>query len=740
MPDKQDFIAIFKAETEEHLTKLNNGLVTLEKHPENLELIKELNREAHTIKGSARVFGYLEIQGIAHKIEDIFDNVAQKKLTLNSIISDKIFKSLDCIRAILEKIANEEKIDIDISEICKELENASQIGLNENKTPIVSNNNFETKKAESQESIYMQHTSQIEEYIRVPVSKVDQILNLVGEMVIRKMKSSQKSSQVKRLIKLAGEIQKKNSDLSETIKTDLKNSDAIKLITQCTNGIQKLKDESVNLYDNVLTEILHLEPVIDELQDKMKAMRMLPCSTIFDSFIRMVRDISLQQGKQVNLEISGGQTELDKKVLEGIKAPLMHILRNCIDHGIEAPARRKTLRKPGFGTIKISAFHKGGNVIIEIEDDGKGMDIEEIKKTALKKNLVSITDLEKMTEKEIDNIIFMNGYSTSRIITDVSGRGVGLDVVRHDVENLKGQVSFDTEKDKGTKFTLVLPLTIAIMQVLLIKCRDMLFAIPMSSVEEIIRVKPVDISTIEGKMAIQIRNNIIPVVNLDEILRLPPVETPEKEEKTDKALSIVLTSSLDKKVGFIVDKIVGQEEIFIKNLGRHLGKLKKVSGATILGTGEVVVILYIADLIAESRLSHSAAVNKTLITKEKKKGRKILVVDDSITTRELEKSILEAHGYIVDTAVDGLDAINNINKDNFSLVISDIEMPKMDGFELCRALNNNESYKDIPVVIVTALEKEEDKRRGIEAGAAAYIAKGTFNQSNLLDTVERLIG
>ena len=738
MPDRRDFIAIFKAETEDHLTKLNNGLVALEKHPDNLELIKELNREAHTIKGSARVFGYLEIQEIAHKVEDIFDKIAQRKLILSSILTDRIFKALDTIRVVLEKIVNEEKIDVDISEICKGLENVCQ--SNDEIKTVREDKDQKNETIKKPEVVSSQHTLQAEEYIRVPVSKVDKLLNLVGEMVIRKMKSSRKSAQAKRLTKLTREMQEKISDLNETIKTNPEDGEVARLMTQCTNGMQKLNEESLSLYDNVLTEILHLEPVIDELQDKMKAMRMLPCSVIFEAFTRMVRDISSQEGKEVNLEISGGETELDKKVLEGVKAPLMHILRNCIDHGIEEPAKRKASGKLRYGTIKISAFHKGGNVIIEIEDDGMGMDIDEIKQTALKKRLVSINDLEKMTEKEIKNIVFMNGYSTSQIITDVSGRGVGLDVVRHDIENLKGQVGFDTENGKGTKFTLVLPLTIAIMQVLLIKCRDMLFALPMVSIEEIIRVKTGELSTIEGKMAIQVRDHIIPVVSLNEVLGLPPTETLKNKEKTNKELTIILTASLDKRVGFIVDEIISQEEIFIKSLGKHLGKVSKVSGATILGTGEVVVILYIADLIAQSRLAHSAVSGKTFTPKEKKKDRKILVVDDSLTTRELEKSILEAHGYTVDTAVDGLDAINNLNKAKFSLIVSDVEMPKMNGFELCKTLNNSEAYKDIPVVIVTALEKEEDKRRGIEAGAAAYIAKGAFNQTNLLDAVERLIG
>jgi two-component system chemotaxis sensor kinase CheA len=479
----------------------------------------------------------------------------------------------------------------------------------------------------------------------------------------------------------------------------------------------------------------------------MKEIKMLPISTILEGFGRMVRDIGLQQKKEVSLEISGAQTELDKKVLELIKTPLMHILRNCIDHGIEEAQKRAAQGKPCLGTIRLSVFHKAGDVIIEIEDDGKGIDVEEVRQTCLKKGLVSSQDLETMTEKEILNLVFMNGYSTSPIITDISGRGIGLDVVRHDIESLKGQIFLDTEKGKGTKFTLLLPLTIAIVDALLLKTKGMLFAMAMASIEEVIKVNVKEISTIEGRMAIELRGHTVPIVRLSEVLGIPSAEklkgesgqTDEVEAETKTEMSVVITSSLDKRVGFIIDEIIGGEEIFIKSLGEYIGKLNSVSGATILGTGEVVVILDVRDLITQSALAHPAVLGRKQLVKEQRRKKVILVVEDALSTRELLKGILESHGYQVDTAVDGLDAMDKITKFRYDLIVSDINMPRMDGFELCAIIRKNEQYKDIPVIIVTALEKEEDKRRGIEVGAAAYIVKGAFDQSNLLDTIEMLI-
>ncbi len=744
-----DLIAVFKAETEEHLTNLDNGLVELEKQSDNIELLRSLNREVHTLKGAARVFGFSQIQDIAHRIEDIFETVAGKKAVFSSSVVETIFKGLDTIRTMLEKISPEQEIDVDVSGLCGELE--ACLGPKQEIEPVRGSEPGGEPEGEKMSPELPARSvgkapsppppTPQEEYIRVPLSRADKLLYLVGELVINRMKSSAKIAQAKRLSKLSKEAQRSISSLTEAIKKEWSPSEGevTKLLSQCDAQMQKLREQTLKLYDHVSTEVFHLDPVVDELQTRVKEVKMLPLATVFNGFPRMVRDIASQQGKEVRLVISGEETELDKKVMDGIKTSLIHILRNCIDHGIEEPDRRMALGKPAYGTIRVSASHEGDNVVITVEDDGRGMDTEQIKRTALKKRLVSSDILAGMTDKEILNIVFMNGYSTSPMVTDVSGRGMGLDIVRRDITQLKGWVVLETQKDKATKFTLVLPLTIAIIHVLLVKVQGMLFALPMLSIIETVKVNMDDVSTTEGRMAVQFREQIVPLVRLNQVLGLPPARNEEASPKKERL--VVMVTSLDRRVGFIIDEIVGDEEVFVKNLGKHLGKLKNVSGAVIMATGEVAVVLDIEDLIVHSALSVKPMVTtERSPSKVKSKEKRILVVEDAFSTRELEKTILETHGYIVDTAVDGLDALDRMIGRKYDLIVSDIEMPRMNGFELCMTLKKNEGYKEIPFVMVTALQKEEDKRRGMEVGAAAYIVKSGFEQTNLLDTIERLVG
>ena len=747
MSEMKDLIAIFKAETEEHLTKLDKGLVELEKQPDNLELLRGLNREVHTLKGAARVFGFCEIQDIAHRIEDILEGVAAKRTLFNAFTVERIFKGLDAIRTILEKIVHEKVIDVDVSNLCRDLE-ACLAAKQEAGTPRKGEPIKEQGGEKAQPEVVRPlnegenspPSTQRDEYLRVPLSRADKLLYLVGEVVIHRMKSSTKIAETKRFSKITRELQKSISSLSEAVKKELSspNGEVTKWLSQCDAQMQKLREHSLKLYDHVSTEIFHLDPIIDELQARVKEIKMLPLSTVFNAFPRMVRDIASQQGKEVTLVISGEETELDKKVLEGIKTSLIHLLRNCIDHGIEEPEVRGTLGKPRYGTVKVSASHESDNVVITVEDDGRGMDTEQIKQTALKKRLVSSEDLERMTDREVLNIVFMDGYSTSPMVTDVSGRGMGLDIVRRDITRLKGRVFLDTQKNRVTKFTLVLPLTVAVIQALLVKVQNMLFALPMLSLTECVKVNKDDVSTIEGRMVLPFREHIVPLVRLSEVLGLPLPR--EEEAKAKRTMLMVMVTSLDRQIGFIVDEIVGDEEVFIKSLGKHLGKLKNVSGAIIMATGEVAVVLDIEDLLAHCALSPQRVKEKGLRLNVKHQEKRILIVEDAFSTRELEKSILENHGYRVDTAVDGLDALDRMTGNKYDLIVSDIEMPRMDGFELCRTLKKNEGFKNIPFVMVTALQKEEDKRRGMEVGAAAYIVKSAFEQTNLLETIERLVG
>ncbi|MEI6438265.1 MAG: response regulator [Candidatus Omnitrophota bacterium] len=741
MSQKDEFIAMFRAEAGEYVVSLEKGLVELEKSPANMELAKELNRVAHTLKGAARVFGFKEIQDVTHRIENIFEKVCNRQLAFTPLMADRIFKGIDLVKLVLEKVAKGEKADIDVTGACRDLDECQPAGT------IVDVVKAPTVETAVKSEPAAKNADVAGEYVRVPLSRVNKLLNLIGEMVINKMNSSAKISRAKKMSQLSKDLQGILATIDETLRDNADRREEVhKLLSRCSAQAQKLKEVSSDLWESFTVEAFHLNPVIDELQSNMKELRMLPISTILEGLPRMARDIAREKGKEINLVIEGGDTELDKKVLEGLKSPLMHILRNAVDHGLEAADKRKAAGKLPTGNITISAYHEAGAVVIKISDDGQGIDPERIKESVVRKGLLAEEEVKKMSEKEIINLIFMNGFSTSPIITDISGRGIGLDIVRRDIEGLKGKVLLESTPGKGTVFTLILPLTIAIIQVLLVRARDLLCAIPVTSITESLTVSVADVVTMEGRMAVNVRGQTLPLARLSETLTLPSLSQEEEEKKTKvaKGLPVVVVSSLEKKVGFVVDQIVGEEEVFIKGLGAHLGKVKNVSGATVLWTGEVVVVLDVDDLLQSSCLGHPAAMSrrpgKGPSLKSKAAGKKILVCDDAFSTRELVKHLIESIGYSVDTAVDGLDGWERVTRTKYDLVVSDVEMPRMTGFELCERIKKSTEHSDIPFILVTALDKEEHKKHGIDVGASAYIVKTSFDQSALLDSIKRLIG
>jgi two-component system chemotaxis sensor kinase CheA len=577
------------------------------------------------------------------------------------------------------------------------------------------------------------------------VAKISQLLNLVGELVINKIHSTEKINALRRLMKNSRTVHRKFQDTGNI----LLNHPEIQQITlfknlktglqDMTQELMQLREEAATLYKNISTEVSHVDPIIDALQLRMKQIRMLPVSSVFEIMPRLVRDIAVTQGKEITLLISGEETELDKKVLETIKGALIHLLRNSVDHGIELPEERAKIGKKTQGIIAIRAYHKGDHVIIEVEDDGRGMSLEAIKKTAILKGFATSEELQNLSEQEILRFIFYPGFSTASIITDISGRGVGLNVVKTDIENLKGSILVKTELGKGTLFTLRISLTVAITQALLVRVEDEIFAIPLLSVQESLWIPKSKIFSIENRPLIRLRDRTIALASLKNLLNVPVTDTPIGIKNTENACVVIL-NSLEKFLGIQVDAILGEQEIFIKSLDPNLGKLKNVSGATVLGSGQGIVILDVMDLFESCKESAALTPSALVDTPVPKQKKRILIVEDSLTTRELECSILEAHGYEVDTAIDGLDALNKVQSQPYDLVLSDLDMPRLEGFELCKRIRENPDLKDLKVVIVTSLSREEDKRRGIEVGAHAYIVKSTFDQASLIDTVKRLVG
>ncbi len=779
--DKKKFIHKFVDEANDHIDKLNDGLVSLESNPGDQETVSEIFRSAHTIKGSSRILGLISISVVAHKLEDALSALRDGKISQSKALFNLFFKAADLISEFVQRVSEGEEVEDDTTEICERLEKAAsgemesepapspslekvadkkedpphevkvKEPIHEEKTPVV-------KKEEEQVSIKKEQPSpdlaspkdisvaspspkpqaqkplkkpRVSETVRVKTEKLDETVNLMGEIVSNHIRLKQNWVDINEI----GKISKKYlENFSGFTYEDGKLSpeDSRDLFEQFQGIYGKLRQLSVWTKD-----VLNFQTLLtDQLREKVLKMRMLPLSTVLDAFPRMVRDISSTCGKEVNFLVEGGETELDKKIIEKIGDPLLHMIRNSVDHGIEAPGDRIRDGKPEAGTIRLKASYEGGNVLIELRDDGSGIPLKKIKEKAIAKKLFGEEMLNNMTENEIVNLIFRPGFSTSASVTDVSGRGVGMDVVRENiVMNLKGSIQVETVEGKGTCFFIRLPLTLAVMRVLLISVSKYKFALPLDFVKEIVKANKDQIIKVVDKRAISLREEIIPIVNLDFALDLP-----EKSKENSEELNIVLVEMGNECLGLVVDTILSEEDMEIKSLPNHMKSNEIVSGVTLSGKNEVVLALHVPKLffIAKDENPEKLAPdsNREIIEEPK---RNILVVDDSESAREVQKSILESSGYNVAIAVDGMDGYRVAQEEQFDLVISDIEMPRMNGFDFIKKLKMEDSYRHTPVIVVSSRNEELYKRKGMQAGADAFIVKGGFDQTRLLKMVQNLI-
>ncbi|MCP4253941.1 MAG: hybrid sensor histidine kinase/response regulator [Candidatus Scalindua sp.] len=773
--DKSKFTKRFVEDCREYVIKINNCLLCLEKTPDNSEAMNEVFRSVHSIKGASNMLKFLTLAEISHNFEDVLDSLRKEKITHSKSLSDLFFRVTDIIEKMIELIAEGKDDTIEIEEICKELKMVAQgktsetgilnvdtlnpvdtksenadTGLedvpdsddilkeleltsatdskpagNQTEPDKGKNDTLSLKKKQTDKSV----GQKVDETIRISAIKLDETIKLMEEMVSLQSKIKQRLSDFDEVNKLS----KKNIELINHIISNNKYSsnnghnDEIVHTAQLLH--QKLKQQLSNSREDVsLQEIL-----TGELQEKALRMRMMPISTVFDTFSRPIRDIAVSFDKKVSLVIKGEETELDKKMIEKISDPLMHMLRNSIDHGIETPEERLKVGKSETGTINMTASYEGGAVLIELSDDGRGVSIDNIKERAIQRKLISEEKLTTMSESEIVDLIFVPGFSTSPIITDISGRGVGMDVVKSNiVDRLSGSIQTKTKKGEGSAFLIRLPLTLGIMRIVSVAISDLIFAISENSISEIIRIPQAELIDVVDKKAIRLREQIIPVVELHSLLKLPG-----KRKIIQGELLILVVFMGSAQLGLIVDSIINNEDMVIKPLPSHMQNNQWVSGVTISGKNEVVSILHVSSII---EAANEMKVERHFGKASEKKEICILLADDSFSTREVEKSILESYGYKVDMAVDGQEALDKAKEYKYDVVITDIEMPRLDGFSLTEKLRNESEYEHTPVIIVSSRDKEEDKKRGIRVGADAYIVKGAFDQSNLLETVQHLVG
>jgi len=595
-----------------------------------------------------------------------------------------------------------------------------------------------------------------DETIRVSVRKLDALMAQFSELLGTKIRAEQRLAEVRELQTFATEWHKdwlavrnhynrliRDGNYSpyqekSPFTSNGSGKEVRVLVDFATKNKERLHSFNTQaniLYRQLANDTMRFSLTIDELREEIKRVRMLPLATITPTFGRMVRDLARSQDKQITLTIAGGETELDKRILEQVKDPLIHLLRNAVDHGIERAVERETAGKPAEGQIVLTASQQGHNVVITVSDDGAGLDLEAIRAAAVLRGRVPSGEVQELDNGEVAKLIFSSGLSTSQIITDISGRGVGLDVVRQNIEELHGTLGVSFEPDRGTTFTMNLPLTLASSRGLLVKAGGQIFALPLSTVERMLQVKGDAITSIEDREAFTYRQKPVALAWLTDLLELPP------SRRDSDQLTVVIVAVAEKRLGIVVDDLVGEQEIVMKSLGKQLVRIGGIAGATVLGSGQVTLVLHTADLIKlAARTPSRAGVDTDGGRSETNNRKTILVVDDSITTRTLEKNILEAAGYEVKLATDGKQALDTLVTDGLpDLVVSDINMPRLDGFDLTQQIRQDERYAEIPVILVTSLDSPADKARGIEVGADAYIVKSSFDQNNLLETIGQLV-
>lgn len=724
----QRLMDIFRDEGSEYLKRLGDCLLHLEKEPKNTALLEEIFRNAHNLKGAARILGLTEIARIAHDLESIFSLAKDGKLAITPERIDAITESIDAISSLLTADVKEEAVNI--QEPVKQIHRGFA----------------ETREARQETPVKFGRRvsdSQFLSTVKVSTEKLDNMMNQVGELLISKMRFEQRMDETNSLAALCEGLIK---DISRLKREELRlkgikktrsytNQDkrGAEIVENVSVGLARLNDELTRFTSDFYENQIDLGIVTGGLEESVKNIRMLPLSTIFETMPKMVRDLSRKLSKKVDLKMEGEAIELDKRILEGLKDPMVHLITNCIDHGIEQPDERRKAGKNEDGTINITAAAVGGYIEIAVEDDGRGISVDKIKERALKNGLVTEDMLLGLSKEQLINFVFEPGFSTSDIITDISGRGVGMDIVKKNIGDLNGLISIQSEYGKGSRITIRVPLTLVTVRVILIDISGEVCALPETAIDRILSVKEEQIFTIGDSEVFRESGDILPIGRLSHILGFSKKE----DENADNEYPAIIIEGGEKKAAFIVDNIIGSETIILKNLTFPLTKVRNVSGAALLGDGRIAIVLNPADIIDSMKAVKPLPIKKVKEREIEKKS--VLVVDDSITTRTLEKNILESSGYDVTLAVDGLDAYNKLQNKDFDIIVLDVQMPNMDGFAFTEKARNTQEYSNIPIILVTSLESDADKRRGIEVGADAYIVKRTFDQSNLLETIKRLI-
>ena len=786
----EELRSTFRVEFDDELQAVTQSLLKLEKSlegKERQELLDGVFRSVHTIKGASRCVNIDDVMEIAHQLESLFSTLRQQNSTPSQAAIDLCLEAAERMREAFDACEKEKPLEFDLAELLGRIEAGSTIcagneATAKQATPATAETGStkdhqasakEAAPARQQDSTGEREASppamdeatvegetteetdrpgsappvgkavpatakESSEMIRVMVDRVERLGSLAEELQMAKLELDDQFANVERLRGGMEELMKLWKPRSSAYKGDggEQSSGAVRrLVSRGSDLISGCNKDLTRVQKNMRGTLSRLGILSGSLGTDVRLLRLVSAGTVLRPLALGVRGIARELGKKVNLEITGDDVQMDRSVLQGLRDPLMHLLRNAIDHGIETPEKRLESGKSETGSLAMNLRREGNEIEITVEDDGAGISAQRVGRVALRKRLVSPTALEILSEKELLDLIFCPGLSTRDVVTHLSGRGVGLDVVRANLRELKGRTRVESTVGGGTCFTLRVPLTLAAERGLLVRTGGQLFAIPITAASRILNVAAEDVIEVEASQAVRVGDRVIPLRDMAAALDVRADDVNLLSSKV-----AVVVSKGWQQVALLVDEVVGEREIVVKPLRSPLVSVRNVSGGTLTGGGEIIMVLNPTHLIDSALDVALPAVDRVRGAEEDQKAPPhILVVDDSITTRTLEKTILENKGYEVTVAVNGREAWDLLQTQEFDLVLSDIEMPIMNGLELTKRIKEGSQSCDIPVVIVSSRADEIEKQRGIDVGADAFIVKGAFETTALLEVVEQLV-
>ena len=737
----EEIFALFRAEGREHVSRITELLLALESGDVDDAGLEELFRAAHSLKGSASTLGVEGVAEIAHAMEDVFGAVRRGEVDYDERANTETLTALDAISTLIEEAApGQQAEDARVRAEAERVRRLLDAGANSGRSPSRAEAGGATMKEDAAAGAQAMAATvrrdngtprMREETLRLPVTKLDAVIDGFSEMWEEKFRNDEFGA---RFQGVALSARAANKTLNEALETYRRRGDREEFLHQVEKAAAVFGsvDREMRTIDfDYGGAAKRFELDLAGFGDEVGRLRMAPLRELFRSFRRPVRDLAVRLGKKVRLDIIGEDNELDKAIIEVIKDPLNHILRNAVDHGIEDEETRRAAGKPAAGRVLISSARVGSRLLVEVEDDGRGIDLEKVKDVALKAGLVRAEAAEGLGPEEIARLVFEPGVTTKTKVSEFGGRGVGLDVVVANVAALGGTVDLWTESGVGSRFTIQLPVTIGTARGMLVEAGNARFIVPSSAIRRVDVASGGDFETVEGKPVMQYDGRTIAAGELATILGTGG-------GGFEAGSAVLILSSPSGEAALVVSGVMGEGEFLTKDLGPVGAQTPYFGGAHVTGKGEVILILN-ADVLVREVIRAEAPLHTAPVTTPEVRKRTILVVDDSLTTRALEKNILEAAGYDVALASDGREALEVLAEVPCDLAIVDLQMPRMDGYELTRRLRASAEHRDLPVIVVTSLETDKDMARGLEAGADAYIKKSHFDQRELLSVIEQFI-